>query len=286
LQKNFDKRRFVNILFIIMKDVTINIHICLNALLGLPRGIEWRQDNICVPYWRVYWNDAPGAFVLTDGEKHELLPDEVMAIPPRTRYSTRAELETTHFYLHFSVSDPFDAVKPEVLLFRDRRIVNFARELSEELKKSAPNARTMLKIQRYICEILLAVPKSNLPEERFADPVVEQAIAISDEYPELTINDLADKMNLCRGNLIRRFVHVTGMTPQKFLRRRRLERAAMLLHFSNKNIKQIAQETGFCDRYHFSRLFTREFDYTPATYKRQMDLPESPEKLAGKLGDK
>ncbi len=261
-----------------MKDVTINIHICLNALLGPPNGIAWRQDKICVPYWRVYWNNAPGAFVITADGKHELLPDEVAVLPPRTEYATSAERETTHFYLHFSAENPFDTVKPGLLLLRDRRIVSFARDLSREVEKSAPNARTMLKIRRYICEILLAVPADRLPEERFADPTVERAIGIADANPEISISELADRLLLCRSALIRRFVHITGMTPQKFLRRRRLERAAMLLHFSDKNIKQIAQETGFCDRYHFSRLFRQEFNYPPAAYKRQMDLEENPER--------
>ena len=95
-----------------MKDVTINIHICLNALLGAPNGIEWRQDRLCVPYWRVYWNSAPGACIITAEGRHELVPDEVVILPPRTEYSTRAERETNHFYLHFSAGEPFDAVRP------------------------------------------------------------------------------------------------------------------------------------------------------------------------------
>ena len=259
-----------------MKDVTINIHICLNALLGAPNGIEWRQDRLCVPYWRVYWNSAPGACIITAEGRHELVPDEVVILPPRTEYSTRAERETNHFYLHFSAGEPFDAVRPGGLFSRDRRIVAFARELSRELEKAAPNARTMLKIRRYICEILLAVPVDRLPEERFADPTVERAIEIADLFPDISISELAERLAVCWGALIRRFTRVTGMTPQRFLRRRRLERAAMLLHFSGRNIKEIAQETGFCDRYYFSRLFRAEFNYPPAAYKRQMDLIEKP----------
>ena len=48
---------------------------------------------------------------------------------------------------------------------------------------------------------------------------------------------------------------------------RRLQ-AARQLHFSESSIEEIAQQAGFCDRYHFSRAFHKEFNCGPATYRK------------------
>jgi AraC-like DNA-binding protein len=254
-----------------MTSVAINIMIFENVKLGPPDGLKWLQEEVSVPYWRAYWNNAAGAFIKDASGELELTPDFVTLIPPRTVYSTRTEQSAWHFYIHFTVPAPFDSISPNIRIFRNERLLSFASELAGELRNSPPNARTMLKMQRYLCDLLLAIPDTELSKERPLHPSVDTALALLDANPGISIGRLAEKMKMSRSALIQLFSRTTGSTPQKLARRRRLERASMLLHFSDKTIKQIAEETGFCDRYHFSRLFKREFSYGPAEFRAQMD---------------
>ncbi len=249
----------------------MNILVCRNAVLGPPDGLKWLQRNISVPYWRVYWNDAPGAFIGDASGELELTPDMVAAIPPRTVYSTRAERRTSHFYVHFTTLEPFESAEPGIMVFRSARLVALAAEIAGALGDPGVRAKTILKTHRYVCELLLSIPDERLPAERRLSPPVEEALALLDAKPGISIEELSREMRMSRNGLTKLFTKATGVGPKRFSRRRRLEQASMLLHFSDKTIKQIAEETGFCDRYHLSRLFRREFGCGPAQFRSQME---------------
>jgi transcriptional regulator GlxA family with amidase domain len=42
------------------------------------------------------------------------------------------------------------------------------------------------------------------------------------------------------------------------------------LHHSALSIEQIAERCGFCDRYHFSRVFQKHREMGPATFRRTL----------------
>ena len=56
-------------------------------------------------------------------------------------------------------------------------------------------------------------------------------------------------------------------------RRQRVERACVLLHATGNSIEQIAEATGFCDRYHFTRVFTRLRGVSPAAFRKTLTTP-------------
>ena len=58
---------------------------------------------------------------------------------------------------------------------------------------------------------------------------------------------------------------------------RRLDVAQHLLQDPERSIAQIAEETGFVDRSHFERVFTKKFNITPAGM-RKLFKPTTPEK--------
>jgi AraC-like DNA-binding protein len=65
------------------------------------------------------------------------------------------------------------------------------------------------------------------------------------------------------------FQQETGLPPQAWFRRKRLEQACKRLHFSEVSIEEIAEASGFCDRYHFSRAFKNAYAIGPAEYRQQ-----------------
>ena len=250
----------------------MNVLVSQKVKLGLPDGLLWRQDKVSVPYWRVYWNDAPGAFVKDAAGEIELGPGLVAAIPPRTVYSTRTTGCSTHFYAHFTASQPFETIMPGIIALDAERLLALAASIARDFHlDSPPDLKAMLKVHIYLYELLLAIPDCKLPSEKKLDPRIEMAAAILDANPSLTLDQLAMELKMSRSVFLELFHRETGSAPQRLSRRRRLEKACMLLHYSDKSIKQIAEETGFCDRYHFSRLFKREFSYGPAEFRSQMD---------------
>jgi AraC-like DNA-binding protein len=66
---------------------------------------------------------------------------------------------------------------------------------------------------------------------------------------------------------IRLFSTETGFSNLQYSRRKRVEKACLLLHFTNQ-LDEIARKTGFQYRYYFSRVFKQVTNYSPAQYKR------------------
>ena len=69
--------------------------------------------------------------------------------------------------------------------------------------------------------------------------------------------------------MFRQYQRELGMSPQAYLRQKRIEKACALLYDPERSIKQVAEETGFCDRYHFSRTFKDSQGITPFAYRRR-----------------
>jgi len=66
----------------------------------------------------------------------------------------------------------------------------------------------------------------------------------------------------------RLFKEHTGDTLQYFIRKKRVNKACLMLLHSNNSIDEIAEITGFANRYHFTRIFKKIRGYTPAKYRK------------------
>lgn len=79
--------------------------------------------------------------------------------------------------------------------------------------------------------------------------------------------DLARTVNLSIPHFYAVFKGAMGMAPLAYLRRRRLDRARLLLATSDRNVGEVAYAVGFCDPYHFSKQFKGAFGVSPSEYK-------------------
>jgi transcriptional regulator GlxA family with amidase domain len=63
-----------------------------------------------------------------------------------------------------------------------------------------------------------------------------------------------------------------GQPPHIYGLHKRLDRASIMLRYSTASIKEIADATGFCDRYHFSKTFKQVFKINPSAFRRQASV--------------
>jgi Transcriptional regulator containing an amidase domain and an AraC-type DNA-binding HTH domain len=65
------------------------------------------------------------------------------------------------------------------------------------------------------------------------------------------------------------FKEETGESPINYLIKIRLEKAKdILLNSDSGSIKSIANQVGYDDVYHFSKLFKKYYGYSPLYYKK------------------
>lgn len=88
---------------------------------------------------------------------------------------------------------------------------------------------------------------------------------------EFDVEELAQKLFISRRQLLRKLKAVAGCTPNVFLRRLRLKRAAELLRDSGMTVSEITYAVGFSDLKHFRALFREEYGVPPAEYARKAE---------------
>ena len=61
----------------------------------------------------------------------------------------------------------------------------------------------------------------------------------------------------------------TGTTPRQYMISVRMENAKRLLLNTELNIDEVAEYTGYADRYQFSKAFRKFYNDTPAAFRRE-----------------
>ena len=241
----------------------------------------WIQRDLMTPYWRFYWNPVPGGCLQAGGERVALEPEFFYVIPGYFRFSTFAERPFRQFYIHFN---------PDCRLPLWRGIVKIpaAPEWTALLTRfidTPEDGRTLL-YRTLIGETVLRAALLTLEPERFLlpphpEPRIGALLAeIERDRGRTRSNDeLARFCGMSRNGFCRLFRRETGESPQDFCRRKRIELACELLHFSDGSIEEIAEQTGFADRYHFTRVFSRTLRTTPALFRKSERRSQASESL-------
>lgn len=84
----------------------------------------------------------------------------------------------------------------------------------------------------------------------------------------LDVAGLARVAYVSEAHFIRTFKATFGETPHRYLQRRRIERAMMLLRETNRPITDISVSVGFNSLGTFSRTFSEIVGETPTAYRR------------------
>ena len=86
-------------------------------------------------------------------------------------------------------------------------------------------------------------------------------------YNNLSLEELAFICHKSLSTFKREFKKIYNETPSRYMKKRRLERAAELLHSTQQTISDIAYEVGFQDTTTFSASFRAQFDTSPSQYR-------------------
>ncbi|XME02267.1 helix-turn-helix domain-containing protein [Lachnospiraceae bacterium C1.1] len=102
-------------------------------------------------------------------------------------------------------------------------------------------------------------------------PLVQEMIDLTEAAfsEELTLKDIAEKLNHSSNYLSMKFKKETGKTFSEFLLEIRLRYAKELLSGTNLPIAAVAEESGIPDNNYFSRIFRQREKLTPREYRKE-----------------
>ena len=196
-----------------------------------------------------------------------------MLISPNTTVASSCDDErTTQLNIHFLVEPPYASVAPGVFMFslkpNLKALVDEVFALSAA-GEGAPDRRYSMLFLRIILAALMELPEDSLSKHPL-DPRIDAAMRLLRQGRQQAVDnqELAKRAGLSLNAFLRLFRQQAGTSPQKYQRQCRVEQACLLLHYSDLNIEEIAEKTGFCDRYHFSRIFKSLRGTGPAGFRK------------------
>lgn len=264
---------------------------------------KWEFRELAYPYWRIYYNRQEGASIVSNGQTYALTPDKIYLIAPNTSYSTYlfdhkvpktgyalkgnrigkhnisplpGKRKVEHLFIHFNIGIPYDNVSPGIFTF----------ELTPHLKdkieiitshlnvdSSQINFYSFLSIQSLISD-LLSEMDGNCWELLAKDYRILNVLSYIENNNDQDLSNevLAEKCQLATNAFTRLFKDETGVSPQRFVKQKRINNACVMLHHSDESIDTIAQQTGFVNRYHFSRIFKQVTGLSPAKYRKEFRI--------------
>ena len=281
------------------EKIDINVHCCRYWWMK-----QWKHQRLSFPYWRLYWNKTPGAYVFYEKRVH-LEPDHIILIPPYTPFYTGIlsdrsdddepycmeggwiqshEIEEfsieqgyiQHFFIHFNLGYHFDNINPGIYPVQlDENQMQLISIITENLIQGSKsfNLEHSLAIYNLIVSAVKVIPENFWKEFTIGTNIHKVLNYINQHLDKsLTNEQMAGMVHMVANSFARLFKQQTGQTPQDFIRKKRVENASRLLYHTDQSIKQISEECGFKDRYYFTRVFSREMGVSPARYRKNLLL--------------
>lgn len=245
----------------------------------------WRLPHLQDSFWRYYAHDRDGASVCADGTWYALHHENAYLIPAGVALSTDTQGEVGQLYVHFALLGLPDIASRQ--LFDQPICVTYEPQQQATLSVLAQEIASGISIDlTHQCQVkalifaalanylTLASPERISRCLQFAENVqpVLPAIRYIETHLAAPISTaiLADLCCVTPEYFIRRFHKCTGMTPTHYLHSQRIKQAGQYLAYSELNLDEVAQATGFGNRAYFTRIFTRHTGLPPATYRKAL----------------
>ena len=222
------------------------------------------------PFWRVYWNETPGALLQNGDQRVYCKSDSLVCIPPALAVEQILEQPFEHLWFH--VDTPLlSNYELKIYSFRvDAEMIRRLKRLSLLLKeKSLNEAESTCLKNLVILWFTSGLQMEGSVRTTVVSELVNRAIQIMGERLQCGISteELATLLGVSSKTLNRQFKKYVSMPPHKFLTGMRLKKAAALLFSRKLSLDEIGYKCGFCNRSHFTRKFKEAYNQSPASFR-------------------
>ncbi|HBE01613.1 MAG TPA: hypothetical protein DC049_03955, partial [Spirochaetia bacterium] len=209
-----------------------------------------------------------------------------LIIPPGIRHQlVPAGIPSACYFIHFAPASPNNpknfTLEPDTISIEipfiipsyRGNIVFLFKELAD-YKKNQMNhsAAALLHIKKTIMDILDKILNAFIElrhsHKTFFPKSVEYINAHFNE--KISIAVLAEMEGITLSYYSTAFKKHSGISPEKYIRIKRMSHAIQLMQDCSLRIKDICVKCGFYDQYHFSRLFKRHTGVSPGIYRKNM----------------
>ncbi|WP_304681180.1 AraC family transcriptional regulator [uncultured Clostridium sp.] len=153
------------------------------------------------------------------------------------------------------------------------KIPNIILNMCEISKNYNPSCSDDIVLLRELYSLLYTFIKEFPKEFEYKDKelhtYIQDAINFinSNYMNSITVNEIANHVNLSRSYLYKMFIKNLKVSPQKYLINLRMYKATLLLKSTKLPIGEVANKVGYTDSLLFSKTFSKYFSMSPLNYR-------------------
>jgi len=238
-----------------------------------PLG-PWDHPDLAAPYWRLYYHDRRGAYVVWRRRRIGLPARRAVVIPPYTSFASGIANPpapvVTQLFVHFIIPQFQWHAEPGVYVLKSmRQFDDIAADLISRTAGSDLDPGEGFRVIGAVMQSLARMPADAF-HRRALDDRIRRAIELMTENAGAPVDNemLAASVQMSTRTFTRAFARQVGTSPHQHLMKIRLDRAAVLLGHSDETIERIAEECGFNERSYFTRAFTKMWGAPPAAFRK------------------
>lgn len=259
----------------------------------LPPNVEYHNHD----FYEIFFYISGKVTYIIEGKSYRLKPGDIILINNRELhrtiiesgedyeriviwirpdYITNLNTDSTDLTMCFESS----AKKKYNLLRPDTETLAYLKSIVQKLEKAYYNSGFGSEVLKnaYINELVVYLNKAYLytkDEEIEADIEYNQKISNIIKYinanldSELSLENISARFYISKYHLLREFKKYTGFTIHRFIQKKRLIMARMLLKEDVK-VSEVSMICGFGDYSNFIRTFKREYGISPKVFAREI----------------
>lgn len=218
------------------------------------------------------------------GMSYEIGPGEGFLILPGelSSYQADAEEPWSHIWVGFTGTKTADYLRccgldPEHRTYQCAQPQQLEACVDDMMRLDTAGAGNELLLLGALYTFLGWVAQSARSPARHSRETGAEYVEMAAEYirnhfqEDLTVAKLARYVGLNRSYLTTVFQNTVHMSPQQYLMRFRMERAAQMLQEGDLTVGEIARSCGYPDPLTFSKAFKRTLGVTPSQYRRERE---------------
>ena len=265
---------------------------------------DWNFRDVSSPFTRIHYIRSGSARMERGGEVLELRPGYLYLTSPYLRHSyvNDGPLDLVYLHIYFSGAESgslFDWLDLPAEVVADERTEPILRRLLEiNPDRALPNfdprrydtgpglAQTLadgvsdnwavaMETEGLLCLLLARFLEGASARIARMDRRIAAAVQYIGTHLDgrVVVADLASAVALSKDHFIRLFARELGITPVRYINRKKIEAAQLrLLLRPGESVKQIAYGLGFDNLQYFNRLFSSLTGLSPGRYRQNCRL--------------
>lgn len=262
-----------------ISDLLHHLQIDVTSVYRTQCTSNWQDLDYSPDYNKFYFILEGEGWIRVEDQQIYPRPGQLCFMPAYTNqgYSAISDKPFLKYWCHFTTrAGAFDLFQwigvPYCIDIQDKERMS---RLFEQLVEPQGNSALVTLIrQKAVMLELLATYLEHVPVRilQHRNEEINRLNIIHDYVDKhlhlsVSVDELAALLHLHPNYFIAYFKKHFGISPLKYVNRKRMEKAKTLLMTTSLSVKEIAALTGFADTNHFTKFFRKESGFSPTEFR-------------------